>query len=652
MQNIYKKIVATAITLVALITSATAQTASSSYLDIDNYESINTAGWTATVNYGSSWNPDRTTVSNFYNYTVNSDKSAWLTIPVYAAVYHGIQNGGGQKWIKSSNEESEKVTWSANSPFKGSSSYFSQNARTIHCGDWNYSERKVTFYVTNASEVRLYGKNSWVDKPLSGDYPTSLNVYECTRNSNGTLSESQTPSQTQSNKVNDADIYFSINLTPTKIYKIVAGIYSGNLYEIAFKRPAPQLTVNPEQLSFTCDLNGNDTQEITVNGSHLKGNVTWELEDGNNVFTVSPTYLTPTNRTITNGKFTVTFHPTALGTGTYTGKVTLKTSGAESIVVNLKGTVNTPEISASPSSLTFNCIYSETDSKEITVNGSHLAGNVTWQLEDQNHVFSVSPANLSPTNGTITNGKFTVTFNPQERGDHEYTGKVTLTTTSGNTVEITLKANSTDVWIDVKISSAGISTFYCDYPVEIPKTPTGLQNVKYPYQIQGNSLQLYDWSDENNHIPANTGTILMGNEGTYRFYKYYGTVNSLPEGYPNLLSGTSTQLTREQALKKAGETEETAIIMTLAPGNETPFGFYKFIGQKLAAYKAYLIYKPTAGSNVSYFSIGGGENLDGIRDVKAVGDDDAWYTLQGARLNGKPTQRGIYIHGGKKVAVK
>ena len=41
-----------------------------------------------------------------------------------------------------------------------------------------------------------------------------------------------------------------------------------------------------------------------------------------------------------------------------------------------------------------------------------------------------------------------------------------------------------------------------------------------------------------------------------------------------------------------------------------------------------------------------------IHDVKVKVTDDAWYTLQGARLNGKPTQRGIYIHGGKKVAVK
>ena len=32
--------------------------------------------------------------------------------------------------------------------------------------------------------------------------------------------------------------------------------------------------------------------------------------------------------------------------------------------------------------------------------------------------------------------------------------------------------------------------------------------------------------------------------------------------------------------------------------------------------------------------------------------DDAWYSLDGRRLNGKPTKKGIYINGGRKVVVK
>ena len=31
---------------------------------------------------------------------------------------------------------------------------------------------------------------------------------------------------------------------------------------------------------------------------------------------------------------------------------------------------------------------------------------------------------------------------------------------------------------------------------------------------------------------------------------------------------------------------------------------------------------------------------------------DAWYTLDGRRINGKPTQKGVYINGGRKVVIK
>ena len=44
---------------------------------------------------------------------------------------------------------------------------------------------------------------------------------------------------------------------------------------------------------------------------------------------------------------------------------------------------------------------------------------------------------------------------------------------------------------------------------------------------------------------------------------------------------------------------------------------------------------------------------DGIGGIQAETDDAAdWYTLDGRQLKGKPTRKGVYIRGGKKVAVK
>lgn len=50
-------------------------------------------------------------------------------------------------------------------------------------------------------------------------------------------------------------------------------------------------------------------------------------------------------------------------------------------------------------------------------------------------------------------------------------------------------------------------------------------------------------------------------------------------------------------------------------------------------------------------------------DVTAIGtlhtqtgevtlDDGRWYTLDGTRLSGQPTRKGIYVNNGKKVVIK
>ena len=35
-----------------------------------------------------------------------------------------------------------------------------------------------------------------------------------------------------------------------------------------------------------------------------------------------------------------------------------------------------------------------------------------------------------------------------------------------------------------------------------------------------------------------------------------------------------------------------------------------------------------------------------------VNGSDAWYTIDGRKLDGQPTAKGLYIHGGKKVVIK
>ena len=56
-----------------------------------------------------------------------------------------------------------------------------------------------------------------------------------------------------------------------------------------------------------------------------------------------------------------------------------------------------------------------------------------------------------------------------------------------------------------------------------------------------------------------------------------------------------------------------------------------------------------------YISFVDNSEATGIQSVdtkQVAADDDNWYTLQGVKLDGKPTEKGIYIYNGKKVAIK
>lgn len=54
------------------------------------------------------------------------------------------------------------------------------------------------------------------------------------------------------------------------------------------------------------------------------------------------------------------------------------------------------------------------------------------------------------------------------------------------------------------------------------------------------------------------------------------------------------------------------------------------------------------GANGEVTSIGSLQTKTG----EVTFDRDAWYTLEGVQLNGKPTRKGIYVNNGKKVIIK
>ncbi len=76
----------------------------------------------------------------------------------------------------------------------------------------------------------------------------------------------------------------------------------------------------------------------------------------------------------------------------------------------------------------------------------------------------------------------------------------------------------------------------------------------------------------------------------------------------------------------------------------------------VSAYNCYLEITTGGNStpnNVARYSIEIGDNTTRIDSIgtATIEGDGAWYTLSGVRVD-KPTQKGIYIHNGKKIIVK
>ena len=83
------------------------------------------------------------------------------------------------------------------------------------------------------------------------------------------------------------------------------------------------------------------------------------------------------------------------------------------------------------------------------------------------------------------------------------------------------------------------------------------------------------------------------------------------------------------------------------------FGFHKYTGEYVPAGKAFLPLNIENGAKPILNMVFANETT-GINSLSS--DDNAlqndWFSLDGTRLNGKPTQRGIYINGNKKIVIK
>lgn len=194
--------------------------------------------------------------------------------------------------------------------------------------------------------------------------------------------------------------------------------------------------------------------------------------------------------------------------------------------------------------------------------------------------------------------------------------------------------------VNVTIGETKYATlYYSDVNLTVPEGVTAKT-----YKANGTALVELDNYSAGDVIPAGTGVVLNGEQGDYTFAI---TTESGTASKENMLRGS------DEAAETTGGAKYYMLSLAATGGNET-VGFYygatdgaAFINK---AHRAYLAVPEGTEAKATGYAF---NEVTGINDItREQVTDGVWYTIDGKRLNGEPTAKGIYVVNGKKVVKK
>ena len=205
-----------------------------------------------------------------------------------------------------------------------------------------------------------------------------------------------------------------------------------------------------------------------------------------------------------------------------------------------------------------------------------------------------------------------------------------------------VEAGKLHCYYPLYVGNAKAATLYIGFDTELPvalkpyivTSTNEKENISYLRQMP-------------QQVPNRSPIVIFADaEGLYRLVPYSESLEPW-KMYENRLNGVG----RDGMRVYQGDSDRGSIL-TLGRNSNGTLGFFYYLGERIQPYRAYLTHNevdnPTAKFFISFIE-------DDPTDVQTIirpqtGRDD-WYTIDGRRLSGKPLQRGIYIHNGKKVAL-
>lgn len=199
---------------------------------------------------------------------------------------------------------------------------------------------------------------------------------------------------------------------------------------------------------------GNSTEDdediqigLFIEGADLTEALTLSITEGSSRFRLGSGSSSIAATTANGGTTIYLYYNSSSSVANATGKLNIHSNEVD-VTVNLHGTyseqgggdepVQTPSISVSPSSLSFNAEVGQSAQQTFSVSGSNLTGSI--QLSSSNNLFEVSPNSLSPTNGSV-DATVTVTYRPNAAGNHS--GTITASNSGAISKTVSLSGTAT-----------------------------------------------------------------------------------------------------------------------------------------------------------------------------------------------------------------
>ena len=220
---------------------------------------------------------------------------------------------------------------------------------------------------------------------------------------------------------------------------------------------------------------------------------------------------------------------------------------------------------------------------------------------------------------------------------------INVTATSDN-YDITIEAGTLTIMptkMSITIGDPGVGTYCSPYDLDFSTVTDFKAYIAAGYNSATGNVIVVSVKD----VPAGTGLFLKGTPGTY----------DVPCGesssyYVNMLVGVTEATT-------ISATDGSMTNFLLSATNSSDACFRPISSTyNLRANRAYLqipTYMVGSSAGANAVGIEFEEGVTGIDNSLSDMDANAhWFTLDGRKLNGKPTQKGIYVVNGQKVVIK